>query len=124
MEPRPSRFARYLLGVYWLLIVYGSLYPFSGWRDQGLSPFEFLTAGVPRYVIVFDFSLNVAAYIPLGFLAVLACAPRLRWGAGYVVAGLIAAFTSVALETLQNYLPDRIPSNVDIAANIIGAAVG
>lgn len=124
MRPRPPPFVRYLLGAYWLLIVYGSLYPFSGWRDQGLSPFEFLVAALPRYITVFDVVANVAAYLPLGFLAVLAAAPPLRWRAAYAAATLLAAVTSLGLETLQNYLPDRIASNLDVAANIAGAFTG
>ena len=31
------------------LIVYASLYPFSEWRNQGISPLRFLTAPLPRY---------------------------------------------------------------------------
>ncbi len=124
MRPRPSRFAHYLLGAYWLLIVYGSLYPFSGWRDQGLSPFEFLGATLPRYFTVFDVATNVAAYFPLGFLTVLAHVPPLRWRAACALATLLGAVTSVGLETLQNYLPERIASNLDVAANVAGAVAG
>jgi hypothetical protein len=50
------------------LIVYASLYPFTGWRDQGLSPFVFLTAAWPRYWTGFDVSTNFLGYAPLGFL--------------------------------------------------------
>jgi len=121
---RPSRFARYLLSAYWLLIVYGSLYPFSGWRDQGLSPFEFLLMPLPRWYTGFDVAVNIAAYFPFGFLIVVAGTPRLRGRAAYVAATLLAGITSVALECLQNYLPDRIPSNLDVAANIVGAFLG
>jgi VanZ family protein len=124
MPPRHSPFARYLLGAYWLLIVYGSLHPFSGWRDQGLSSFEFLGAPVPQYVTAFDLVANVAAYVPLGFLAVLAAAPRLRGAAACAAATLLGAATSLALEAVQSYLPNRIPSNLDLAANAAGALVG
>ncbi len=124
MPPRHSPLARYLLGAYWLLVVYGSLYPFSGWRDQGLSPFEFLGAPVPQYVTAFDLAANVAAYIPLGFLGVLAFAPRLHGAVACIAATLLAAATSVALETAQSYLPDRIPSNLDLAANAAGGLLG
>ena len=33
-DPRPSPLARYLLLAYVLLVIYASLHPFSGWRDQ------------------------------------------------------------------------------------------
>ena len=59
---------RYLALAYLALIVYASLHPFSGWRDPGLSPIYFLTAGWPRYWTAFDLLTNVLAYLPLGFL--------------------------------------------------------
>jgi VanZ family protein len=124
MEPRPSRFARYLLAVYAFLVVYGSLYPFAGWRDQGLSPFEYLTAPLPRYLTGFDLAANVVTYFPLGFLAVLAVAPRVRGRAAVVCAVVLAAILSLVLEALQAYLPDRIPSNVDLATNVLGGFLG
>jgi VanZ family protein len=124
MAPRPSRFARYSLAVYALLVVYGSLYPLAGWRDQGLSPFEFLAAPLPRYLTGFDLAANVVAYLPLGFLAALALAPRVRGAAALAAATAFAACLSFALESLQAYLPDRIPSNVDLATNALGGFLG
>lgn len=124
MEPRPSRLARYLLGVYGFLVVYGSLYPFSGWRDQGLSPFEFLTAPWPRYLTTFDVAANVAAYLPLGLLVALALAPRVHGAVACALAVALAATTSAGLEAAQSYLPDRVPSNIDLAANIAGGLAG
>src|SRR3990172_8621929 len=124
MPPRHSPLARYLLGAYWLLVGYGSLYPFAGWRDQGLSPFEFLGAPVPQYVTGFDVVANFVAYVPLGFLAVLALAPRLRGAVACVAATLLAAATSAGLEEAQSYLPDRIPSNLDLLANTAGGLAG
>ena len=124
MELRHSPLARYLLLVYWLLVGYGSLYPFSGWRDQGFSPFEFLDAPFPRYYTTFDVAVNLVAYFPLGFLAVLALAPRLRGAAACGAAVALAAATSFALEALQTYLPDRIPSNLDFALNVAGGLAG
>ncbi len=41
---QPSTLARYLFVAYALLVVYASLHPFSGWRDQGVPQFAFLTA--------------------------------------------------------------------------------
>jgi hypothetical protein len=79
---------------------------------------------VPRYVTAFDVATNFAAYVPLGFLAVLAFAPRLRGAAACAAATLLAAATSIALEAAQSYLPDRIPSNLDVAANAAGGLAG
>ena len=124
MAPRASPLARYLLLVYLLLVVYGSLYPLSGWRGQGLSPFAFLGAALPRYFTWFDVALNVAAYFPLGLLAVLAVAPRLTGTPAAALATASAVALSVLLEAAQSYLPDRIASNADLAANAAGAALG
>ena len=75
---RASPLARSLFVVYALLVVYASLYPLSGWRDQGLSAFAYLTASPPRYVTAFDVVANLLGYLPYGFLCVLALYPRLR----------------------------------------------
>jgi VanZ family protein len=124
MAPHASPLARYLLAAYLLLVIYGSLYPLAGWRDQGLSPFAYLAAGLPRYFTWFDVVLNVAAYLPLGLLAVLALAPRLSGAAAALGATAAATAVSLLLEAAQSYLPERIPSNVDLAANVLGAAIG
>jgi VanZ family protein len=124
MTPRASPLARYLLAAYLLLVVYGSLYPLTGWRDQGLSPFAFLGGPLPRYFTWFDIAANVAAYVPLGLLAVLAMAPRAIGVKGALGATAGAAAVSLLLEAAQSYLPDRIPSNADFAANAGGGALG
>src|SRR3970040_2215599 len=104
---QPSPLARYLLAAYALLIIYASLHPFTGWRDNGAAPLAFLSAPLPRYVTALDVFATLLAYAPFGFLAVLAFFPALR-GAGAVVgAALAAAALSVSLELLQNYLPAR-----------------
>lgn len=106
------------------LVVYASLYPFEGWRDQGLPPWTFLTAALPRYWTGFDVGINLLGYAPLGFLLALAC---LRSGPSRFaisVATLTAALLSLLMETLQVYLPARVPSNVDFALNAGGACLG
>ncbi|HET9042974.1 MAG TPA: teicoplanin resistance protein VanZ, partial [Burkholderiales bacterium] len=108
MAPHASPLARYLLAAYLLLVVYGSLYPLNGWRDQGLSPFAFLGAALPRYFTWFDVALNVAAYLPLGLLAVLALAPRVNGTAAALISTAGATAVSLLLESAQSYLPERI----------------
>lgn len=123
-DPRPSPLARYLLFAYMLLIIYASLHPFSGWRDQGLGAFAFLTGGLPRYITTFDLMSNFAAYLPLGFFALPALHPLLRGAPALTAAGLAGCGLSLALEALQTYLPSRIPSNLDLATNGLGAFAG
>ena len=121
---QPSPLARYLFFAYVLLVIYASLHPFSGWRDQGLPPFAFLTAPLPRFISAFDVIANVVGYVPLGFLAVLALYPRQRGGAALAIGILCALSLSFALESLQHYLPSRRSSNLDSLANIAGACWG
>lgn len=116
-----------LVAVAVCLIVYASLYPFADWRDQGISPLQFLTAPLPRYWTGFDVGANLLGYAPLGFLLTLSALSTQRSRrAGWAVcaAVLMAALLSLAMETLQSYLPSRIASNVDLALNTLGALLG
>ncbi|HCL85408.1 MAG TPA: VanZ family protein, partial [Comamonadaceae bacterium] len=55
--------------IYAALIVFASLFPFEGWREQGVSPWVFFTARIPPpYWTWFDVNINVVGYAPLGFL--------------------------------------------------------
>jgi len=124
MRESPSSLARYLFVVYALLVIYASLHPFSGWSDKGAAPFAFVTAPLPRYITAFDLTANVIGYMPLGFLAVLALYPLMR-GMTAAALGLTAAILlSLSMEALQTYLPNRIPSNVDLMSNALGALAG
>jgi VanZ family protein len=116
---------------YAALIVYASLYPFSGWRDQGIAPWEFLWSSLPRYWTGFDVAANVAGYVPLGFLLALSFLRRGRQRrspptnlAAIMVAVLTAAVLALCMEALQTYLPSRVPSNVDFGLNVAGALLG
>jgi VanZ family protein len=116
---------------YAALIVYASLYPFSGWRDQGIAPWEFLWSSLPRYWTGFDVAANMAGYVPLGFLLALSFLRRGRQLrspptnlAAITVAVLTAAVLSLWMEALQTYLPSRVPSNVDFGLNVGGALLG
>ncbi|BAO85220.1 VanZ family protein [Caballeronia cordobensis] len=123
-QRRPSAFSRQALAAYAALVVYGSLYPFSGWRSLGLSPFAFLADPLPQYLTAFDVVTNVLGYMPLGALIVLALYPRFRGtlAVGAALAG--GALLSGAMEAIQTYLPTRVASNLDLAANAFGALLG
>ncbi|MEO7640988.1 MAG: VanZ family protein [Ramlibacter sp.] len=116
---------------YAALILYASLYPFGGWRDQGIAPWAFLLSPLPKYWTAFDVIANVAGYGPLGFLLALSFLRRGRARlvptnktAAMAVAVLAAAMLSLCMEALQTYLPSRVPSNVDFALNTLGALLG
>jgi VanZ family protein len=107
------------------LIVYASLYPFSGWRHPGVSPLAFLIAPWWHWWTAFDIVSNILGYLPFGALVFGA---RVRSGSGEWKAAVLAVVSgivlSLVLETLQNFLPQRIPSNVDLGFNALGTALG
>lgn len=122
--PPPPPLLRYMTLAYAALIVYASLHPFSGWRATGVSPFIFLEAGWPRYWTVFDLTINVAAYMPFGFTLAQSVGRR----RGRLYASFISitsgASLSFVIESVQTYLPSRVPSNLDFLCNTSGAALG
>ncbi|HZY16064.1 MAG TPA: VanZ family protein [Ramlibacter sp.] len=119
-----------LAGAYAVLVVYASLYPFSGWRDQQIAPWAFLFSPWPKYWTGFDFAANMVGYVPLGFLLALSFLRRAARPGRVTnllalgVAVLAASGLSFCLEALQSYLPYRVPSNVDYGLNVAGAIVG
>lgn len=112
--------------LYIALIVFASLFPFSGWRAQGVAPWVFLLAPLPPpYWTRFDFFTNMLGYAPLGFLlalALLRTGVRARWA--FLLATLAGALLSLGMEFLQIYLPQRVPSNLDLLLNTLGALAG
>lgn len=110
--------------VFAAVIVYASLYPFQGWRDQGIAPWLFLAAPWPRYWTAFDVVANVLGYMPLGFLLVLAARRTRRQLPAVPLAVLLAGALSLLMESLQGYLPVRVSSNVDLGLNLLGALAG
>ena len=119
-----SRLTLYLSGGYLLLIVYASLYPLSGWRDSGGDALAFVDAGWPRYWTGFDLATNVLAYLPFGFFGTAALRRRLSPVVAWLLVGLLGSGLSFGMELLQNYLPSRVPSNLDLACNAAGAVLG
>ena len=46
--------------LYAALVIYASLYPFTGWRDVGVAPWAYLRAPLPQYWTRFDVGANLA----------------------------------------------------------------
>jgi len=124
MKRTSAPLARYLAIAYALLVAYASLHPLTGWRDNGVPVFDYLGAAWPRYYTGFDLAANILAYLPLGFLLVPALQGRLGIAAAALIAALAGGGLGFVLETLQNFLPSRVPSNIDLACNAIGAMIG
>lgn len=114
-----------LAQVYAALIVFASLFPFAGWRAQGIAPEVFLLARLPPpYWTRFDIAINVVGYAPLGFLLALALL-RTGWPRSAMPLGAAGAtLLSLLMEFLQIYLPQRVPSNLDLLLNASGALLG
>ncbi|HEX6363673.1 MAG TPA: VanZ family protein [Albitalea sp.] len=114
-----------LAGIYAALVVYASLYPFAGWRLPGLSVWAFMSRPWWQWWTWFDITANLLGYLPLGALVFGACV-RSGWGAGRSFAAALAggAALSFAMEALQNFLPQRVSSNVDLALNVAGTLLG
>lgn len=121
---KASASARIALVFYTLLIVYASCFPFSGWRNKGLLPWSWVYESWPRYWTGFDLVVNVLGYVPLGMLAVWVLYPRLRGLGAIWVASLLGLILAALLESLQSYLPSRVPSNLDWMTNALGTLIG
>ena len=124
LRNKASALVRIALLFYGLLIVYASLYPLSGWRDNGLAPWAYLTEHMPRYWTWFDLCANVVGYIPLGVLMVLALYPLLRGMTALLLTIAAGILIAALMEALQTYLPSRVPSNLDLLTNTLGIALG
>eukprot|EP01137_Pigoraptor_chileana_P007434 Opistho-2@53024 len=118
--------ATWLLLAYLALVVYASLYPFWPWTwPPGLSWQGLLRLPWPRYSGAFDQQANLAGYLPFGLLGF---AAALRSGLGLRAALLLGLLPwpllSLLMETLQYFLPGRVPSLADWLLNSAGAVLG
>lgn len=124
-HPRESS-ALTLALVFTGLVVYASLYPFSGWFWPAGQPLAaLLVPPWPRYHIGFDDWSNFIGYMPLGALVY---ASALRRGRGPLRAGILAcvlpSLLSWTMEFTQHFLPGRYPSLMDWTLNTLGAGAG
>lgn len=111
--------------LYLALIVFASLFPFEGWRVQGISPWVFVTASLPPpYWTWFDVNTNILGYVPLGFLLALGGLRSGLRGWSLLLAFAGAAALSLCMEFLQIFLPRRVPSNMDFVLNAAGGLLG
>jgi VanZ family protein len=125
MISRHRSWAVPLTWLYVALIVYASLYPFSGWRVPGVAPFDFMLLGWPHWWTWFDLVSNLLGYMPLGFLLFVALIRGgRRPGRSALLASAAGTLLSFSMETLQNYLPTRVSSNVDLGLNALGTVLG
>ncbi|WP_084414619.1 VanZ family protein [Chitinibacter tainanensis] len=120
-QAEPTRVSPFFVAVALLLVLVVSLFPFSDWRFTGEPVFAFYTYPLPYYITLFDNTVNVLAYIPLGLGWMLLF--RRRWFAA-ILAVLLCALTSASVEFVQQFLPGRVASNLDILSNTAGGVIG
>lgn len=107
------------------LIVYASLYPFTGWRWPPGGVHDLLALPWPRVRLPFDESANLLGYLPLGaLLAGALLRSGGRPGPAFALGAALPALLSLGLEVTQGLLPQRVPSLKDLALNTTGALLG
>jgi VanZ family protein len=123
--PRHRSSAAPLAWLYVALIVYASLYPFTSWRVPGVSPFSFLLLPWVHWWTWFDLVSNLLGYIPLGALifgAIVRSGGQAK--PAFFISFATGTLLSFSMEFLQNYLPQRVASNVDLGLNSLGTLIG
>lgn len=120
----PSPLARGCAIAYVVLLVDATLSPWTGWRDRGIGPFDYLIAPWPSYVTFFDVVLNVLGYVPLGLLLVFSLYPRIRGSVAITGASLVCLALSSILEAIQTFFPVRVAAVSDLGANALGGLLG
>jgi len=96
----------------------------GNWRVTGLPVFDYLVAPWPKYFEAGEIVVNLIGYMPLGFILICALPRRWTWKRQVAVTVMCAVLLSFCVETIQNFLPTRVSSNVDLAANSLGALLG
>ena len=122
---RAGHRAPWVLGIVTIFIVYGSLYPFV-FHPAAVAgnPFGALLNTWQDWDHRGDLLSNILLYMPFGFLATRAVAPRIPAILRVVLAILAGTALSACMETAQLYDADRVTSMGDVYANAIGSAIG
>ena len=114
-----------IIVLYALLIAYASLYPLADWRVPGDPLWDFLSIPVAGPISKADVVSNVLAYLPLGYLiAKLLRSQPLNPFGPVLWATALGALLSFCMESIQQYLPSRTPSTVDLLTNTLGTLIG
>lgn len=124
--PRHRSSAVWLALAWSALVLYASLFPFTGWRwPPGQDMAALLRLPWPRWRDEFDAWANFAGYLPLGALLFIAVRRSGGGSLGALAAALaLPSMLSYATEVTQHFLPGRHPSLKDWAMNTLGAAAG
>ena len=110
------------IAVWTALLAYASLYPFYPLRFPSPEAVSGIFA-LPRHWIRADIAFNVVAYIPLGILTALYFRARGDRHPLLLALAFGTAF-SFAMEAAQLFVPNRVATMVDVAANALGTLLG
>lgn len=129
-EQESSKLQNWLLLLYLLFVVYGSLVPLQyvdrPWADavQAFRNIPFLTLGIDSRA---DWISNGVLYVPVGFLTAQVLTRRFKdmpLALLFVIAGGGAMALAVTVEFVQLFFPQRTVSLNDILAECLGSLVG
>lgn len=105
-------------------IIHLSLYPFQDWTLRRPHMFSWLLNGLPRFYSLGDLVVNVLAYAGFGYVTVRWLRHWQRTVPALLLASLISILLSFSMESLQSYLPRRVPSLIDLVTNGGGGILG
>jgi VanZ family protein len=100
------------------------LYPFSDLEINGINMFTFWVNSKYRYVSRWDIWINVCGYIPYGALWVWRLHPKISGVVAICIATFLGSLLSFSLESLQTWVPIRVPSQLDWYTNTVGVFMG
>ena len=115
----------YLLVLSCALILYGTLYPFNfnfGLHEENV--LSLLMASANSWFGRGDNIANVILFLPFGFFAMQRVFPRIPRPIRLLFVVIAGALFSLGIECVQSYLPGRVVSIYDLAANTAGAMLG
>ncbi len=117
-----TRLSRYFFWCYLLVVLLVSFYPFTDWRYTGEPVFASIPTRCRTTTRFFDNAINVLAYVPLGIGASLMIR---RWPAlAWLISALVCVLVSCGVEFVQQFIPSRVASNMDIFSNGVGGLIG
>ncbi len=113
-----------MLFLFTLLIIYGTLYPFSGWQQPDGNIWNLLVPKWPRHISRTDLTTNFLVYMPLGLFIAKSLNIRLSSLSRILLTTILGTVFSFSLECLQVFLPSRASSIFDVLLNGGGTFAG
>lgn len=110
--------------IYIVLLVYGTLYPLTGWVWDTQIPYQLFSLYWPEQTSRTDIITNLLVYIPLGVFLALMQSRKTNTMLVIIVITVTGTALSFCLEYLQTFLPNRVTSLVDVGLNGLGTLLG